>query len=81
VVNHEPHLALFVPDNDPLIFYRAIAAQSKTMLKTAGLLIVEINERLGNEVQEIFLQNGFTSIQIVKDIAGKNRMVRGQKAT
>ena len=77
VVDHEPHLALFVSDHDPMIFYRAIANQSKHVLKPEGLLIVEINERFGNEVKDIFQQNGFTNVIIVKDVSGKDRIVAG----
>lgn len=77
VVNHEPHLALFVSDGDPLIFYRMIAAKAKQTLASNGLLIVEINERFGAEVKNIFLQNGFTDVSVVKDISGKDRIVRG----
>jgi release factor glutamine methyltransferase len=77
VVDHEPHLALFVSDLDPLIFYRAITNQSKHVLKPRGLLIVEINERFGNEVKDIFVQNEFQDVTVIKDVSGKDRMVAG----
>jgi release factor glutamine methyltransferase len=77
VLNYEPHLALFVEENDPLIFYKVIAAKSKTVLKSGGLLAVEINERFGKEVAQEFGRNGFQNIEIIKDIFGKERIVKG----
>ncbi|MBT1706034.1 peptide chain release factor N(5)-glutamine methyltransferase [Chryseosolibacter indicus] len=79
VLNHEPHLALFVPDDDPLIFYRAIAREAKTALRYEGLLAVEINWQFGKEVALLFEQNGFAKVEIVKDISGKDRIVKGVK--
>jgi release factor glutamine methyltransferase len=73
VLEHEPHLALFVPDNDPLVFYRAIAKQAAKI--RAGMVFVEINEKYGNEVRSIFTENGFEA-QIVKDIDRKDRIVK-----
>lgn len=80
VFSYEPHLALFVPDSDALLFYKAIAAKAKQKLKPAGLLIVEINERLGSAVAEVFDQNGFTNIHVKRDLDGKDRIVSGRKA-
>lgn len=77
VVDHEPHLALFVSDDDPLVFYKAIVQQSLEALKVNGLLVVEINERFGNEVSQLFLQAGYKEISILKDLDGKDRVVRG----
>lgn len=77
VVDHEPHLALFVEDDEPLIFYNAIASKSKRVLKSGGLLAVEINERFGKEVADLFKQNNFQEIEIIKDLSGKNRIVKG----
>jgi release factor glutamine methyltransferase len=77
VVAFEPHLALFVPDNDPLIFYKVIVNKTKKIICTNGLLAVEINEAYGKEVAELFLQSGFRKVQIVKDIFNKDRMVTG----
>lgn len=77
VLGHEPHQALFVPDDDPLIFYRAIARQAQKTLKTGGLLTVEINEKFGKEVANLFLENGFQQVQIIRDVAGKDRVVKG----
>lgn len=76
VTNHEPHLALFVPDNDALLFYKAIAGFGKTHLQPGGAIYVEINEALGKEVTELFKKEGYTSIEIKKDMQGKERMVK-----
>lgn len=77
VVKYEPHLALFVPDNDPLIFYKAIAAKAKKALKSSGVMIVEVNERFGDEVLDAFSEIGFKDLSIIKDLQGKDRIVRG----
>jgi release factor glutamine methyltransferase len=79
VVNFEPHLALFVPENDPLIFYKKIASKAYAALKAGGLLCVEINERFGGEVAKLFLDSGFEEIKIIRDLSGKERIVRGKK--
>ncbi len=76
VLENEPHIALFVPDNDPLIFYRAIADRATRGMKKGGAVFVEINERFGKEVAEIFSRHGFSDVQIIKDIDGKDRIVR-----
>ncbi|HEX5171237.1 MAG TPA: peptide chain release factor N(5)-glutamine methyltransferase [Cyclobacteriaceae bacterium] len=77
VLHFEPHLALFVPDNDSLLFYRHILMKSKKAMKRGGLLIVEINELYGESVATLFNEAGLTSIEIVKDIFGKDRIVKG----
>ena len=77
VLQFEPHQALFVPDTDPLLFYRSIIAKSKQNLKPGGLLVVEINERYGREISTLFTDNGFVSVQIINDIFGKERIVKG----
>jgi len=75
VLDHEPHLALFVPDDDPLVFYRAIARHSSYLLSEDGFGMVEINEALGEETAEVFRTAGF-STEIIKDLAEKDRFVR-----
>jgi release factor glutamine methyltransferase len=75
VLGHEPHLALFVPDNDPLIFYRAIARQAAKVLNRPGVVFVEINERYGEDVRSVFTENGFDA-EIIRDIDKKDRIVR-----
>ena len=76
VLEHEPLLALFVPDEDPLIFYRAVAGWAIELLSDDGVGMVEINEALGKETAELFLQAGFTNVEIVKDLHEKDRFVR-----
>ena len=79
VLNHEPHLALFVPDNDPLKFYRAIAQLSGRILAPGGALMFEINERFGAETAQMMQQMGYTGCQVLQDLFGKDRMVVGYK--
>ncbi len=76
VVLHEPHLALFVEDNDPLVFYNAIADFAVTNLNSAGAVFVEIHEHMSNSVRELFIQKGFKNIELRKDLQGKERMVK-----
>ena len=75
VLDHEPHLALFVPDEDPLLFYRALARHSSQLLAENGVGMVEINEALGGETAELFRTAGFTA-EVVKDLSDKDRFVR-----
>jgi release factor glutamine methyltransferase len=75
VLEHEPHLALFVEDNDPLIFYVAIAKFAQKCLKKGGLVALEINETLGESTVEVFRNHGFEDVRIIKDIFKKDRMV------
>jgi len=76
VLLHEPHLALFVSDENPLIFYKAIADFAKTNLKPNGQLFFEINEYLGKETVEMLDGKGFKNIELRKDMQGKDRIVR-----
>ena len=78
VLQHEPHLALFVPDNDPLIFYKAIADFAIKHLDTTGSLYLEINENLGEETVQLLKQMGFKKIELRQDLNGKDRMIRSQ---
>ncbi len=78
VLQHEPHLALFVPDNDPLIFYKAIADFAIKHLDTTGSLYLEINENLGEETVQLLKQMGFKKIVLRQDLSGKDRMIRSQ---
>ncbi len=75
VLDHEPHLALFVPDADPLVFYRAIADWALRFLKPGGFAIVEINEALGPETADIYRAAGFSDVRIVRDLNEKDRFV------
>lgn len=80
VVDFEPHLALFVTDENPLIFYNVIAQKSKSVLNDNGILLVEINARFGSEVAAIFTALGYHDVTVLKDLTGKDRMVRATKA-
>jgi release factor glutamine methyltransferase len=75
VLNFEPHLALFVEDTEPLIFYEAIANFAFNNLTTNGLVAVEINEALAYETANVFIKKGFSKVEIIKDIHQKNRFV------
>lgn len=75
VLSFEPHLALFVDDNDALIFYKKIAAFAITHLAKDGKIYVEINEALGTETKALFESYGFTT-ELRKDLQGKDRMIR-----
>jgi release factor glutamine methyltransferase len=79
VVNFEPHLALFVPDHDPFIFYNAFAEKGRALLATHGKVLVEINEKFSNEISEIFKTAGFKHIRIIKDLQKKDRIVIASK--
>lgn len=76
VVEFEPHTALFVPQNDPLLFYKAITAYAKNNLTPGGMLFLEINESYGNETVELLTNNGFTDIELKNDMSGRHRMVK-----
>jgi release factor glutamine methyltransferase len=78
VLEFEPHTALFVPDNDALIFYSAIIDFSKTHSKENGTVYCEIHESLGKETNELFTQNGFTT-ELKKDMQGKERMIKASR--
>lgn len=77
VLNFEPHIALFVPNDNPLLFYNRIAELAKELLKDNGQLYFEINELYGLEVKKILEDNGFIDCMIIKDFREKNRFVFG----
>lgn len=79
VLNFEPHQALFVPEKDPLIFYRAIADFASLMLEKKGLLFFEINEKYGEETMALLHEKGFVNIELRKDFRGKDRMIKAIK--
>lgn len=79
VTDFEPHTALFVPEDDPLLFYNAITDYALSNLTTNGLLFFEINENLGKETVELLNDKGFNNIELRKDMSGKDRMIRGTK--
>ena len=77
VTQWEPHTALFVPDDDALRFYRAIAEIGQTdALKSGGEIYVEINQALGKETVELFKSYGYKEVTLRKDIYGNDRMIR-----
>ena len=78
VLGYEPHLALFVSNENPLVFYEAIANFAQQHLSPNGKLFAEINESFGNEVAALFTAKGFTQTIIVKDMQGKDRFVCAQ---
>ena len=75
VLDHEPHLALFVSDDDPLIFYRAIVQWAKTLLKPGGYCMVEINEALGSETAQLYIDAGFHDVEVIRDLSDRDRFV------
>lgn len=77
VTAFEPEVALFVPDEDPLIFYRTLATTALQSLRKGGLLATEIHEAFGNDVKKLFLSCGFANVEVVRDIFGKERIVKG----
>ncbi|MBT0809824.1 peptide chain release factor N(5)-glutamine methyltransferase [Litoribacter ruber] len=77
VLSHEPHLALFVSDEDPLIFYRTIAEKGLKVLKPGGTLYFEINEAFGQETKELMGALGYEKVSIYQDLNGKDRIVYG----
>ena len=76
VLNYEPQLALFVTNNDPLIFYRKIAQLAKAHLKEDGRLFFEINQYLGQETINLLYSLGFQKVLLKKDLFGNDRMIR-----
>ncbi|MBX2943251.1 MAG: peptide chain release factor N(5)-glutamine methyltransferase, partial [Cyclobacteriaceae bacterium] len=76
VLNFEPHNALFVPDNDPLLFYKVIAKKSEACLNYGGMVVVEINQLFANDVELIFMNNSFRFVETIKDLSGKDRIVK-----
>lgn len=76
VLENEPHLALFVADENPLIFYNKIADLAKQQLSKNGMLFFEINQYLGKETVNMLVKKGFKNIQLKKDLFGKDRMIK-----
>lgn len=79
VLQHEPETALFVPDNDPLLFYRAISDLAQKMLRSGGGLYFEINREYGKETAGMMSAMGFDSVELRKDFMENDRMVKGTK--
>lgn len=78
VLNYEPDLALFVPDDDPLIFYRNIIVFAKRGLRKNGVIWLEINEKFGQEIKDLYVNSGFGLVKIIKDIHNKDRFIKAR---
>ena len=79
VLEHEPADALFVPDDDPLLYYRKIAAKSHKWLQNDGYLFFEINEKFAEKCRDMILSVGFSEVIIKKDIHGKDRFIKARR--
>ncbi|MDR0832636.1 MAG: peptide chain release factor N(5)-glutamine methyltransferase [Candidatus Symbiothrix sp.] len=75
VLDYEPHEALFVPENEPLVFYERIADIGRNLLRPYGQLFFEINARFGAEIVQLLNERGYTDVQISQDISGKDRFI------
>ena len=78
VLEHEPHLALFVSENDPLQYYKAISDFAKKYLISKGVLFFEINETRALDMKTLLRENGFNALEIKKDLSGKDRMIKAK---
>ena len=79
VLDHEPGLALFVDDSDPLVFYRKISELAYSFLEEEGILYFEINQYLGEETINLIKNIGFTTVELRDDFAGKPRMIKAKR--
>ena len=79
VIDFEPNHALFVPDSDALLFYRALSQFAKQRLPEGGQLFVEIHEEMGQQVQQLFQEAGLTEVTLRQDLQGKDRMVKATR--
>lgn len=79
VTAFEPHIALFVPDSDPLLFYRSLAERAQSVLKSRGLLAFECHERLTEAIQKHLEESGFLQVSVLQDLSGKPRFVTALK--
>jgi len=79
VLLFEPPVAIFVPDDDPLVFYKAIASLAWKTLTSSGKVWVEINEQFGKEVVNIFSGKGFQQVSLRRDFSGKDRIVMASR--
>jgi len=79
VLNHEPHEALFVPDDNPLLYYRAIAAVAETRLLPGGTLWLEVNENLAGETAALLSPETYREVRVLKDIREKERFIKAEK--
>jgi release factor glutamine methyltransferase len=80
VTGFEPHNALFVPEDDPLVFYKAIADFAAESLNPGGQLFFEINENFGKETIELLSHKEFVNMELRKDMSGRDRMVKSERS-
>ncbi len=80
VLEHEPHIALFVEDDNPLLFYKAVVGFAAVNLKPGGSLYFEINEAFASDVKLMLEDNSYNNVSVYKDINGKDRMVSALKS-
>lgn len=80
VIDYEPHAALFVPDDDPLVYYRSAMELCRSVLKPGGRVYFEINENKSMEMTELLNDYGYSDIKVIEDINGKPRIIKGRKA-
>ncbi|MDN3689639.1 peptide chain release factor N(5)-glutamine methyltransferase [Cyclobacterium jeungdonense] len=78
VLEHEPHLALFVPDTDPLLYYKSLVRHAGSHLVKGGFLYVEVNEKFGPEVASLMEANDLKEVRVYRDLQGKDRIVWGR---
>lgn len=79
VLDYEPHTALFVPDSDPLVYYSAIIRLAETALTPGGRLYFEINEAMGRQMSILLKSAGYLSVEITRDLNGRDRIIEGMK--
>lgn len=79
VLDHEPEAALFVPDSDPLRFYRKLAEIASVTLNAGGKVYLEINEALGEPAAELFLNDRFKEVRVIKDLFGRDRFIKAER--
>jgi release factor glutamine methyltransferase len=79
VLDFEPHVALFVDDQNPLVFYKAIANYGQSHLNQNGLIVVEINAHLGQETADVFKKEGYKEVKLLKDFYDKDRFILAKK--
>jgi release factor glutamine methyltransferase len=77
VLDHEPHSALFVPDSDPLLCYRAILEMAEIVLIPGGKVYFELNEAMGEAMAELLNSSGYSDVIVVRDINDRNRFIKG----
>jgi len=80
VLNYEPHLALFVPNDDALRYYEALADFAQERLRAGGYLCLEINQHFGTQTVELLFSKGFQEVKLLQDFKENDRMIVAQKS-